>query len=80
MKHRVVSTSIAVIATLALLLGYQPVGGKSASAQSAGTDCQIFPETGKSVCNWFLQYWNDHGGLRQQGFPNLRPVPGSVRD
>jgi len=69
MKHRLVSTGIAIIATLALLLGYQPVGGKSASAQSAGTDCQVFPETGKSVCNWFLQYWNDHGGLRQQGFP-----------
>jgi hypothetical protein len=69
MKHKALSTGIAIIATLALLLGYQPLGGQRASAQSVGTDCQIFPETGKSVCGWFLQYWNDHGGLRQQGFP-----------
>jgi hypothetical protein len=68
MRHKLLSTGIAIVATVGLMVGYQPTGSKSASAQ-AGTDCQIFAETGKSVCGWMLQYWNDHGGLRQQGFP-----------
>ncbi|MFL5733093.1 MAG: hypothetical protein ACJ78Q_07800 [Chloroflexia bacterium] len=33
------------------------------------TGCRLFPETGKSVCDRFLVYWNEHGGLAQQGFP-----------
>lgn len=69
MKHKILSTGIAIIATLALVLGYQPFAGKSASAQTVGSDCLVFPETGKHVCGWFLQYWNNHGGLRQQGYP-----------
>jgi acetyl esterase/lipase len=28
-----------------------------------------FPQTGKHVGGRFLQYWNDHGGLTQQGYP-----------
>ncbi|MFL5735085.1 MAG: plastocyanin/azurin family copper-binding protein [Chloroflexia bacterium] len=28
-----------------------------------------FPETGKTVRGRFLDYWNTHGGLAQQGFP-----------
>lgn len=28
-----------------------------------------FPETGKSVKGNFLQYWQTHGGLAQQGYP-----------
>ncbi len=31
--------------------------------------CQTFPETGKSVCGKFLQYWDQHGGLAQNGLP-----------
>lgn len=30
---------------------------------------RTFPETGKSVSGRFLDYWNTHGGLAQQGFP-----------
>src|SRR5690242_17438513 len=37
-----------------------------AHAQSNG---RIFPETGKTVSGRFLQYWQDHGGLAQQGLP-----------
>ena len=29
----------------------------------------LFPETGKRVGGWFLEYWRAHGGLAQQGFP-----------
>jgi hypothetical protein len=30
---------------------------------------RTFPETKKTVKNKFLQYWDTHGGLPQQGFP-----------
>ncbi len=30
---------------------------------------RTFPETGKTVRGVFLQYWDTHGGLAQQGFP-----------
>ena len=29
----------------------------------------LFPETGKRIGGAFLQYWQQHGGLVQQGFP-----------
>jgi outer membrane protein assembly factor BamB len=29
----------------------------------------LFPETGKRVGGQFLQYWQSHGGLLQQGYP-----------
>jgi hypothetical protein len=31
--------------------------------------CRAFPETGKSACGRFLDYWTTHGGLAQQGYP-----------
>lgn len=36
---------------------------------AAQGDCQMFPETGKSVCGIFLSYWRANGGLAQQGLP-----------
>ncbi|HEX8229769.1 MAG TPA: hypothetical protein VF826_10720, partial [Chloroflexia bacterium] len=39
-----------------------PIPGE---AQSSRT----FPETGKAVKGIFLEYWDKHGGLPQQGFP-----------
>ena len=32
-------------------------------------DSRHFPETGYTVKDAFLQYWEEHGGLAQQGFP-----------
>ena len=29
----------------------------------------VFPATGKRLGGRFLQYWNTHGGLAQQGYP-----------
>ena len=40
----------------------------SSSAQTAG-GCQTFPQTGYTVCGKFLDYWQKHGGLAQQGYP-----------
>ncbi|MDQ3705910.1 MAG: DUF885 domain-containing protein [Chloroflexota bacterium] len=33
------------------------------------SDSRTFPETGKTVKGRFLTYWNEHGGLPQQGYP-----------
>src|SRR3954454_1885424 len=41
----------------------------SPQAASAQGSCLTFPETGKTVCGRFLQYWQQNGGLAQQGFP-----------
>jgi hypothetical protein len=41
-----------------------PAAG-TASAQAPRT----FPETGKTVSGRFLEYWNNNGGLAQQGYP-----------
>ncbi len=32
-------------------------------------NCTTFDETGKTVCDRFLDYWQQHGGLAQQGYP-----------
>ncbi|HEX8217941.1 MAG TPA: hypothetical protein VF914_01870 [Chloroflexia bacterium] len=51
-----------VILLLMLLLpGAVRVGAQAGS--------RTFPETGKTVRGVFLQYWDAHGGLPQQGFP-----------
>jgi methionine-rich copper-binding protein CopC len=36
---------------------------------SGGANCRQFPETGKQVCGRFAEYWQQNGGLAQQGFP-----------
>lgn len=40
----------------------------------AADTCQTFTQTGHQACGAFLQYWNDHGGLAQQGFPISEPL------
>jgi plastocyanin len=34
-----------------------------------GENCTTFEETGKTVCGRFREYWEQHGGLAQQGYP-----------
>ena len=53
---------LAMLLTSALLCLPTP-----ASAQPAS--CRTFTETGQTVCGKFLDYWTNHGGLAQQGFP-----------
>src|SRR5438874_3365828 len=45
--------------------GYHNV---AASSQSQG-DSRLFQETGHTVKGRFLSYWQEHGGLTQQGYP-----------
>jgi hypothetical protein len=35
----------------------------------AQTDSRPFPQTGQTVAGRFLAYWDQHGGLAQQGYP-----------
>ena len=58
--------SLVVLITLVLSGGFHPATATTALAQA---NCQTFPDTGKTVCGRFLQYWNEHGGLAQQGLP-----------
>lgn len=37
-------------------------------AQTSGS-CQSFAQTGHKICGKFLDYWQKHGGLAQQGYP-----------
>ncbi len=57
---------LSIFVIVATLLSISPSGSPRATAQG---DSRTFPETGKTVKGKFLQYWNTHGGLPQQGFP-----------
>ena len=65
MVHRPVRLLLAVGAIVAAVGFGQIVPHASAAAAA----CQTFPETGKTVCDPFLTYWDAHGGLAQQGLP-----------
>ncbi len=43
----------------------------AAPNQVANSDpgARVYPETGKTLGGTFQQYWDSHGGLRQQGYP-----------
>ena len=38
-------------------------------ASIPGTGSRLFPETNQTISGLFLDYWNEHGGLAQQGYP-----------
>ncbi len=63
-------TRKALFAAVALLMllcsSYGPTGRASTLYQG---DSRTFPETGHTVSGKFLKYWQEHGGLAQQGFP-----------
>src|SRR5918997_1193675 len=50
----------------AFILGTVMVPIGSSYAQSGS---RTFPETNKTVKGRFLEYWDTHGGLPQQGYP-----------
>jgi hypothetical protein len=60
------SPAVRWILALALFPAAGIVQGADTSAQSA---CRLYSETGRQVCGLFLRYWDEHGGLAQQGFP-----------
>lgn len=66
MSKRIVSYLVVALVASALTTVVQPFQLFSTQAQAG---CQTFPETGKTVCGRFLQYWQQKGGLAQQGLP-----------
>ncbi len=48
-------------------------------ADIPGSNSRFFPQTGKTVRGIFLDYWNTHGGLAQQGYP-ISDMFGEVSD
>jgi hypothetical protein len=71
MLARLLSTCVAIIIGVVLALSVQ--SGMDLAARyatpSMQANCREFPETGKRVCGRFLAYWQEHGGLAQQGYP-----------
>jgi hypothetical protein len=69
---RLFSRPTVFISSLILILAFQTLVLSPASAQPQQLqpqNCQTFTETGKTVCDKFLSYWQSHGGVAQQGFP-----------
>ena len=62
--------AIATVFIAGMIFAYvaRPVEWVQSIAQAQGS-CQTFNETGKTVCGKFLTYWQQHGGLAQQGYP-----------
>jgi hypothetical protein len=62
-----------LIAAVALLATGYFLGASQVLTGLAGpleqNNCQTFPETKQTVCGRFLAYWQQNGGLAQQGFP-----------
>lgn len=57
-----------IFATFALVFGLAiGLAGPAAPAYAIGE--RTFPETGKTIRGRFLEYWNQNGGLAQQGLP-----------
>src|SRR4051812_42530550 len=73
MKNRVGKTVLVGLGFLAGALTWSVylAAAQNSLAQATGQQekCQTFSETGHKVCGRFLTYWNEHGGLAQQGYP-----------
>lgn len=59
----------AVLGTTALVLIAFPLSFDQTTSGAEQSQCQTFPETGKTVCGSFLTYWTEHGGVARQGLP-----------
>jgi hypothetical protein len=68
MRNQMLRTACTLFAVL-MVVSLLPAAGQ---AQTGGT-CQTFNATGQTVCGLFLSYWNNHGGLNQQGYPISAP-------
>jgi plastocyanin len=60
---RVILTMMSLLAPLLALPALLPF------VTEAQATSRTFPETGKTDSGRFLDYWNTHGGLAQQGYP-----------
>jgi hypothetical protein len=61
-RIRTLLLALAVMSLLSFPLGI-------AGVQAQDPPPRTFPETGRSLQGIFLEYWESHGGLAQQGYP-----------
>jgi hypothetical protein len=66
MRNKVLRVSIIVVLALFFVVLIKPNSLADARQEDR---CHTFVETGKTVCNRFLSYWETHGGLAQFGLP-----------
>ncbi len=60
---------LGLLGTEAFLARYHSINAGVNPVIVPGTGSRFFPDTGHTVTGLFLKYWNEHSGLRQQGFP-----------
>ncbi len=61
------SSRAAIICLVLVLLVQSP--SLATGVAGAQDNCRVFHETGKSICGVALEYWEQHGGLAQHGYP-----------
>lgn len=61
--------SIVGVTIAAFVFLIAPLASSQDSGGASQSQCQTFPQTGKSVCGIFLTYWTEHGGVTRQGLP-----------
>lgn len=64
---RALSTRLVLLLSILLAFAQDGIGFTQANTRT-------FPETGHTVQGLFLDYWNTHGALAQQGFPISEPL------
>ncbi|HKP53568.1 MAG TPA: discoidin domain-containing protein [Chloroflexia bacterium] len=69
-------TGVTVIAGQHVDVTQSSVTPPVAQLDVPGVDTFTFPETGKAAAGIFMDYWQTHGGLAQQGYP----VSGLLRE
>ncbi|HEX6607168.1 MAG TPA: hypothetical protein VF276_09670, partial [Chloroflexia bacterium] len=69
--NRLRSKGLMVLIVGAFLLA---VAGFAMERAAAQNDSRYFPPTGHTVSGRFLAYWDQHGGLAQQGYPLSEPM------
>jgi len=65
-------SQLKAIPTFALMLFVVVLTASTSTGSGEATPLaasRTFPETGKTVSGRFLEYWDAHGGLAQQGYP-----------
>ena len=66
MSTKRIMTGALMLAAFVVGSVLQPFNHLTGFAQG---DCQAFQQTGKQVCGRFLAYWQNNGGVAQQGYP-----------
>jgi len=70
MRMRViVRLFLAIVILLLSMVGTGAGPSPLGLAQAQGTESRFFPETKQNVKGWFWKYWQEQGGLAQQGYP-----------